>query len=433
MERQDISREFAKYVTLNILGQMAHACYTLADTFLVSAALGADGLTALNLAFPVLCLINGTGLMLGIGGGARYATLKSRGEDRRADGAFTGAACLAALFALLCLLAGLFFSEPLTRLLGADGAVLPMTHTYLHTMLLFGPAFLANHLLQCFVRNDGSPALSMAALVVGSLSDIALAYVFIFPLGMGILGSILAAGLAPVISLTVLSPYFLRRRNRFHLTRALPDGKGLRMILSTGVPPFLTEAASGVVMFVFNAILLRLAGNVGVAAFSVITVVSLVVVAVYTGLSQGVQPLLSRAHGAGNRAESGAVLRLALLVLLGLSAGIYAAVFFGAESIVAAFNSEGNAALRDYAVGGMRLYFTACPFLGFNIVLATWFLSTERPAPAQTISLLRGLLVLVPAAYLLSRALGMTGVWCAYPLTEALVAAWGAALLLRLR
>ena len=94
---------------------------------------------------------------------------------------------------------------------------------------------------------------------------------------------------------------------------------------------------------------------------------------------------------------------------------------------MSAFNSGGDALLRAYAVSGMRLYFTACPFLGFNILLATFFLSTERPRPAQAISLLRGLIVPVPMARLLSALLGMTGVWCAYPATEAVVAALGAA------
>ncbi len=70
----------------------------------------------------------------------------------------------------------------------------------------------------------------------------------------------------------------------------------------------------------------------------------------------------------------------------------------------------------------MRLYFTACPFLGTNIVFSTYCISTEQSTPAQAVSLLRGVLLLVPMAFLASRLGGMTGVWCAYPLTECLVA-----------
>lgn len=425
---KDIWKDFARYVSLNILGQAAYACYTVADTFLVAAKVGANGLAALNLAFPMFCFVSGTGLMIGIGGGTGYAIARGRGEDEEANRAFTNAAILAMAFSLLYVLTGLLGSAPLARLLGADDELLGLTNTYLRTLLLFAPAFLANHLLQCFVRNDGKPSLSMAALIAGSVSNIALAYVFIFRFGWGIFGSILAAGLAPVIGIVVMLPHLLRGKCRFRLVRTRPSAKGLGAILATGVSPFLTEATSGVVMFVFNYIILRLSGNIGVAAFSVISVLSLAVVALYTGLSQGIQPILSRSYGMGNRADVETTLRCAVVTAALLSAALYAVLFFGAEPIAASFNSEGNPTLQAYAVAGIRRYFLACPFIGLNIVLATYFISTERPKPAQAISLLRGLLVLVPMAFLLSGLWGLTGVWYACPATEIVVALAGVVL-----
>jgi len=73
----------------------------------------------------------------------------------------------------------------------------------------------------------------------------------------------------------------------------------------------------------------------------------------------------------------------------------------------------------------VTLYFLACSFIGFNIVTATYFTSTERPRPAHILSFLRGLFVLVPVAFLLSTVLKMTGVWLAYPITECVVAMVG--------
>lgn len=93
-----VLKNFVKYVSLNILGQMAYSCYTLADTFFVSARLGANGLTALNLAFPVFCLLNGTGLMIGMGGGTRYSIAKSRGENEKASRIFTKRSIHGSLF-----------------------------------------------------------------------------------------------------------------------------------------------------------------------------------------------------------------------------------------------------------------------------------------------------------------------------------------------
>lgn len=425
MMNKNIFKDFLRYVSLNVLGQMAYSCYTLADTFFVSASLGANGLTALNLAFPVFCMINGTGLMIGMGGGTRYSLLKSRGENRRADYAFTNAVYIALFFSVLFVLAGAFLSGAVTKILGADDMVFSMTNTYLRVLLLFAPAFLMNNLLQCFVRNDGNPSLSMAAMIAGSMANVVLDYIFIFPLRMGIFGAIFATGLAPVISMGVLSSYFIRKKNRFRFLKSSPDLKVMSGIVSSGVPPLVTELTSGIVMLLFNFIILRLTGNIGVAAFSVITVISLVVVAIYTGLSQGIQPLLSLNHGAGDKQNVKAIWRYAMVTMLLLSGITYLTISIRAPQLASIFNSERNEVLQGFAVIGLKLYFLACPFMGFNIITATYFTSTELPCPAQIISLLRGFFVLVPIAFLLSALLKMAGVWCAYPLTELIVALLG--------
>lgn len=426
--KKSIFNEFIKYVSFNIMGQLAYSCYTLADTFFVSSALGADGLAALNLAFPVLCFINGTGLMIGIGGGTKFTVSKIRGEKRRADKVFTNAVYLVLFFSVLFVLMGVFLSERIVRLLGADDTIFKMTNTYLQTMLFFAPAFLTNHLLQCFIRNDGRPSLSMAAMITGSLSNVVLDYIFIFPLDMGIFGAILATGLAPVISIAVLSPYIIRRQNRFNLTKCLPELKITGGIFSGGVPAFVTEASSGIVMIVFNSIILRLEGNVGVAAYGIVAAISLVAVAIYTGLSQGIQPIISKHYGLRNSDAVKAIFRYSLLTAAILSVVIYSVIFFGAEQIAAVFNSENNEMLSRIAVTGLKIYFTSCLFVGFNIVFSTCFTSTENPKPANIISLLRGFVVIIPMAFLMSSLLEMLGVWLAFPLTELIVAVTGAVL-----
>ena len=300
--------DFARYTSLNVLGMIALSCYILADTFFVSLGMGADGLAALNLAIPVYSFIHGSGLMIGMGGGTRYSIRKNQGDGASANRAFTSAICLAAGFAAVFFLIGLLLPGPLARLLGADGAVYAMTRTYLQVILLFAPAFLTNNLLLCFVRNDGAPQLAMAGMITGSLSNVVLDYVFIFPCGMGIFGAALATGFAPLISMAVLSPYLIRGKNRFRPVRCHLRPRRLAAICSAGVPSLVTEVSSGVVMIAFNAILLRLEGNVGVAAYGVIANLSLMVLSIFTGISQGIQPLLSARYGAGKKAELAGVL-----------------------------------------------------------------------------------------------------------------------------
>ena len=433
MEERSCFREFVKYSSLNVLGMIALSCYILADTFFVSKALGSDGLAALNLAIPVYSFIHGSGLMIGMGGGIKYSIVKSQGDEKRADQIFTNGAVLTAVIAGGFFLLGLFGSGPLARLLGADGAVYEMTRIYLQVILLFAPMFMTNNLLLCFIRNDGAPQLSMAAMITGSLSNVVLDYVFMFPFGMGIFGAVLATGLAPVISILVLSPYLIRRKNQFHLRKCRISGRLALGIFSSGLPSLITEVSSGIVIIVFNTIILGIAGNIGVAAYGVIANLSLVVTAIYTGISQGIQPILSRSYGTGNQKDVQSILRYALTAEALVSAVVYLCVFFGADLIAAVFNSENNAVLQDIAVTGLKLYFTACVFAGFNIIISVYFTSTENALPAHVISILRGFIVIIPMAFILSAAAELLGVWAAFPATELIVSLIGAGLYLWIR
>ena len=163
----------------------------------------------------------------------------------------------------------------------------------------------------------------------------------------------------------------------------------------------------------------------GVSANGVIAYLSLVIIAIYTGIAQGIQPIVSRNYGLNKFGDINATLRYALTTMLALSAVIYMVVFFGASQITSIFNSEQNAILQTIATEGLRLYFIACPFAGFNVIISIYFTSTEKPQPAHIISILRGFLVIIPMAFLLSWFGKIHGVWCAFPATELLVAIIG--------
>ncbi len=130
MKNKALFKEFTKYVSLSVLGQIALSCYTLADTFFVSAKLGADGLTALNLAFPIFCIINGIGLMIGMGGGTRYSIYRSRNECDKANRVFNNAIFIATMFSIVFVLIGAFLSRYIVRFLGADDSMMELTNTY---------------------------------------------------------------------------------------------------------------------------------------------------------------------------------------------------------------------------------------------------------------------------------------------------------------
>lgn len=433
MDQKTYLKEFIRYTALNILGMLGLSCYILADTFFVSRGLGANGLAALNLALPVYSVVNGTGLMLGMGGATKYSIFRGQKNYEAANRIFSNTLTAALFFSALYMGVGLLFSGEIAAFLGADAAVHEMTDIYLKVVLLFSPAFIINNILNCFVRNDGAPNLGMAAMLTGSFSNIIMDYIFIFPLGMGMLGAVLATGFAPVIGILILSGHFRGKKSSIRLSLAKPKARLTGETLVLGFPSLVTELSSGIVIIIFNMIILSLRGNVGVAAYGVIANISLVVVSIFTGISQGMQPLLSRAYGENDVRSIPKILRYALVTASGSALLLYGIMFLFASPITAVFNSEGNQALQQMAVEGIKLYFLAIPFAGMNVVLSVYFTSTDKPLPAHIISLLRGLLLIVPMTFLLAALFELTGVWLAFPATEAVVAMVAAVLYRKLR
>lgn len=419
--KENTLQEFGKYVSQSVLSQLGVSCYILADTYFISKGVGADGLTALNLAIPVFSVMNGCGFMLGIGSGTKYGIMKGTGNEKRGDVLFASSLCVVTVLAVIFMLIGLLAADPITVLVGANAEVYDMTRTYLQVILLFSPMFMINNLLGAMIRNDGNTSLAMTAMLSGCLFNIVFDYIFVFPMGLGLFGAVLATAVAPIISILILLQHFVKKKNQFRLIRVRPDVRLVASAAGLGVPSLVTEVSSGLVIAVFNLLILGLAGNVGVAAYGVVANISIVVIAIYNGIAQGVQPLLSREYGRSQEKNVHRFLGWAMMLTVILAMVIYVGIYWNADVIAMIFNSGRDMDLQRIAVEGLKIYFTACPFVGANILLAIYFAATDQAAPAQMISLLRGLIMIVPLAFIMANVAGLTGVWMTFPLTELVV------------
>ncbi|MBQ4264126.1 MAG: polysaccharide biosynthesis C-terminal domain-containing protein [Clostridia bacterium] len=409
---------FLRYISQNILGMLGLSCYILADTLFVSAALGPDGLAALNLSITVFSIISGVGQLCGVGGGTDYALRRGKGQD--AAHAATTAVTVGMLFALLFAIAGFLLSAPLSRLLGADETTFAMTEIYVRTTLLFAPVYILNAMMQGFVRNDGAPHLAILSLLISSGANIVLDYVFMFPFAMGIFGAVLATGLSACLAAPVLLSHFLRKRCSIRFALRLLPLRDLLKQLSYGVSALIGELASAVSLLTFNLLLMRLSGYIGVAAYGVIANAALVATAVFTGLGQGIQPLASKAHALCDQTGIRRLLFYIHGTVLLLSVLIFLLVFRFSQPITGAFNHEHNAQLQEIAAQGLRIYFAGYLFAGVNIAGTALLSAVGRTRQALFVSLLRSCVLLIPAAIAFSHTFGIIGVWLAFVATEAI-------------
>ena len=194
-------------------------------------------------------------------------------------------------------------------------------------------------------------------------------------------------------------------------------------MFSLGLSTLITEVSSAAVLITFNLVILGLKGNSGVAAYGIVANLGLVGVAVFTGLAQGAQPLMSRSYGMKSLDLARKVRRYALITSGIIAAAVYFGLFVYAESIVAIFNREQHLEIARMAQEGLRIYFSGFFFLGVNIVVATYLSATEQTKDAFFLTMARGIVVIIPLVLILSRLWGMRGIWLAFVLTESIVTA----------
>ena len=418
----NLTKQFFKYVSQNIFGLLGTSCYILADTYFIAQAAGTDGVTLLNLCLPIYNLIFAFGSMIGLGAATRYAILRAQG-DARAQCYFSNAIFCVCILAVPFMLVGIFRPDGLLRLMGGDADIVALGMNYARIFLMFTPFFMCNYVVASFVRNDGDPSLAMVATLSGSLFNVVFDYIFIFPMGLGLPGAALATAISPILSIAVCSAHFIKKSNTITFVRKAPSVRLLAQSCQLGISGFVGELSSGVTTTVFNFLLLRLAGNVAVAAYGVVANFALVATAIFNGVAQGAQPLVSQCYGKNEMAGARKLLLLGCGTALGLAALLYGVVFGYTDALTALFNSENSALMAAFAHSGMRIYFVGYFFAGCNIVAAGYLGAVNRPAEASITSLCRGMVAIVVCSLVLSALFGMNGVWAAFPVSEAITLA----------
>ncbi|MBO1265434.1 MATE family efflux transporter [Proteiniclasticum sp. SCR006] len=419
-ERKQLYKTFFKYVSLNVISMIGFSAFILADTFFIANGIGKDGLVSLNLVIPAYTVVYAMSLLLGTGVGTVYSIYRGEKKPKRGNEVFTQMMILGVFIGLLFTIIGLLFPDEIVMLLGAEDHLVEMSRDYTYTVFNFSIAFMVNSILVSMVRNDGHPRLAMIAMMTGSLSNILLDYIFIYPLGMGMFGAALATGIAPILSILVMMPFFLRKKHHFRFVKTRLRPLEIRKVVSIGIPTFITELSSGLVILLFNLVILHYIGEIGVAAYGIIANLALILIAIFSGVGQGIQPIISFNHGQKNQENVRRTLNLGILFSAALALFLYGIFIGNSDGIIRAFNSENNLELHRLAKEGMRIYFSSFLFAGINITIISYFSAKAKPRPSFIVSLLRGILLIPPVLLFLAGAMGITGVWITIPLVELL-------------
>ena len=239
-----------------------------------------------------------------------------------------------------------------------------------------------------------------------------------FPLGMGMPGAALATALSPVVGVMICMIHFLSKKNTVKFKWFKISLTRLFHCCQVGMSAFVGEMSGAVIVMVFNFIILRLTGNIGVAAYGVVANTALVAVAVFNGVALGSQPLISESYGKHNIKDIKLIEKLGVATALGLAVIIVIMIWGFTDTIVGVFNSQGSDRLLSLARVGLRIYFIGFLFAGINIFCSSALSAIASVKWAFVLSILKGFVVVNVCAAILAPIFGMNGVWVAFPLSE---------------
>lgn len=391
--------------------------YTIVDGIFVSRLVGANALASVNIVYPVINLIIACGVMLATGGNALVAKKLGEKKEREAREDFTVLFITSILTGIVLMAGGLIFLEPVVRLLGSTDALLDDCMTYLRYMLYFAPACMLQLFFQTFFVTAGKPSYGLILICAGGVCNIVLDYVFMGPLGLGVAGAAVATGIGQTIPSAVGILYFLFIRKNLFLTKPALHRGMLWKSCTNGSSEMVTNISNAVVTYLFNVIMLRLSGEAGVAAITIVLYGQFLFNALYMGFSMGVGPVISYNDGCRNVPLLRRVVRICLTFTVAASAVIAAAALIAAPVIVSIFTPVGTETY-ELARTGFFLFSFNFIFAGLNIFSSALFTSLNNGPVSAAISFLRTFVFIALNILILPEFIGVTGVWLAVPFAE---------------
>lgn len=411
-------RRLLRFVAPSIVMMVFTSIYGVVDGLFVSNFVGKTPFAALNLIMPMIMIFGAVGFMIGTGGSALVAKTLGEGDRERANSYFTMLIMLDLIAGIIIAILGIFITEPVAVLLGADEDLLPHCVVYGRIVMLAQPAFMLQNAFQSFLITAEKPKFGLLVTVFAGCTNILLDLLFVGVLGWGLVGAALATGLSQVVGGVVPLFYFLRENSSLlRLKRTRMKAAPLLKACANGSSELMSNLSMSLVGMLYNMQLLSLAGENGVAAYGVIMYVNFIFVSIFIGFSIGTAPIIGYHFGALNSAELKSLLRKSITLVC--SAGVLMTVIAELlSSTLAAMFVSYDAELLELTTRGFRLYSLSFLLCGFNIFGSAFFTALNNGAVSAIISFLRTLLFQVTALFVLPLFLKVDGIFLAIVAAE---------------
>ena len=393
-------RRLLRFTAPSIIMMVFTSIYGVVDGFFVSNFAGKTPFAAVNFIMPVLMILGCPGFMFGTGGSALIAKKLGEKQPETANGIFTMLTVCAAVLGLGLGALGIALLPAIARLLGAEGEMLRNCVLYGRIVLLATPFYLLQYYFQCLFATAQKPKPGLYVTVAAGVCNMALDALFVGAFRWGLTGAALATAFSQFVGGVVPLVYFAKQRS----------GSLLVFTRTNGSSELMSNISMSLVSMLYNAQLMRYAGEDGVSAYGVLMYVSMIFIAIFIGYCVGSSPIVSYHYGAENKKELHGLLKKGLTVLSVTAVLMFAAGELAARPLAKLFVGY-DEGLLDMTAHAFSIFSFSFLLSGFSIFGSSFFTALGDGLTSALISFLRTLVFQIAAVLIFPLIWKLDGIW----------------------
>ena len=400
------------------IGILVMSLNILIDTIFVGQWIGPDAIAAINVVLPVSFFIAALGMSIGVGGASIISRALGNNEKKKAITTFGNQLTMTLLMTIVLVFFGLIFVDFIIPLFGGKGNLFLPAKIY-YTIILYGVPVLAFCMMaNNSIRAEGKPKIAMYAMLLPSITNLLLDYVFIYLLDMGMYGAAWATTISYIVSALYILLFFISGGSEFKLNFIdLKLKKSIvQQISSLGIVTLVRQAMVSITVLLLNNILFELGGESIVAVYAIISRMLMFATFPILGITQGFLPIAGFNYGAKKFKRVKEVIRVSIKYATILAVFISILIFFLANQIPKIFTTD--ELINKEAPMALKIVFSLLPIVGIQLIGAAYFQAIGKALPALLLTLTRQAFFFIPLVFFFSYKMGVLGVWISFPVSE---------------
>ncbi len=402
------------------IGILVMSLNILVDTIFVGNWIGATAIAAINVVLPVSFFIAALGMAIGIGGSSIISRALGAKNKSKAVKTFGNQITLTLLLTITLVLVGLWYVDSLIPSFGGKGAIFNPAKVY-YVIVLYGVPFLALCMMgNTVIRAEGKPRFAMVAMIIPSVGNLLLDYIFIKVFNWGMYGAAWATTGSYLLCFAYILWFFISKNSELKLTiSSFSLQKNIvNEIASLGGVTLARQAVVSITYLFLNNILFDLGGEASVTVYAIIGRMLMFALFPVLGITQGFLPIAGYNYGAKQYVRVRQSIKTAIIyaALLGLLIFVFIMVF--PETITKVFTTDPD--VLKGAPQAMRWVFLATPIVVVQLIGAAYFQAVGKAIPALLLTLTRQGFFFIPLILILPKFYGELGVWISFPLADVL-------------